>query len=68
MALFTMPPSGTPDSRHSRILTPSAPKSWAMDITSPFTSATERLELEGQDCDAVSTSKNDRWEIRGNVL
>eukprot|EP00969_Alexandrium_andersonii_P127004 5613012-Alexandrium_andersonii.AAC.1 len=65
MQLFTMPPSET---SRSKILTPSIPKTWATDITSPFTSYDERLELQGQDCNAIFTTKNDRWETRGNVL
>eukprot|EP00969_Alexandrium_andersonii_P013711 598178-Alexandrium_andersonii.AAC.1 len=60
-----MPPSETSGSR-SKPLTPSAPKSWATDITSPFASYNEQLELQGQDWNAISTSKNDRWESRGN--
>eukprot|EP00969_Alexandrium_andersonii_P119462 5281951-Alexandrium_andersonii.AAC.1 len=64
-----MPPSDTSGSRQSKPVTPSVPKSWATDITSPFTSTSERLELQGQDTiQAISTSKNDRWEFRGNVL
>eukprot|EP00969_Alexandrium_andersonii_P276443 12218711-Alexandrium_andersonii.AAC.1 len=64
-----MPPSETSGTEHSRTTTPSVPKSWATDITSPFTSANERLELQGQDhLNAISTSKNDRWDIRGNIL
>eukprot|EP00969_Alexandrium_andersonii_P214417 9468361-Alexandrium_andersonii.AAC.1 len=39
-----------------------------MDITPPFTSFNERLELQGQDCDAISISKNDSWDTRGNAL
>eukprot|EP00969_Alexandrium_andersonii_P317940 14044221-Alexandrium_andersonii.AAC.1 len=65
MQLFTMPPS---DTSRSKTLKPSVPKSSAMGITSPFTSFSERLELQGQDCNAVSTSNNNRWGIRGNVL
>eukprot|EP00969_Alexandrium_andersonii_P112534 4972659-Alexandrium_andersonii.AAC.1 len=65
MQLFTAP---LPDTSRSKTLTPPVPKSWAVDITSPFTSFNERLELQGQDCNAISTSENDRWEIRGNFL
>eukprot|EP00969_Alexandrium_andersonii_P134339 5942996-Alexandrium_andersonii.AAC.1 len=46
----------------------SAPRSSAADINLPVTSRSGRLELPGQGCNAISTSKNDRWEIRGNVL
>eukprot|EP00969_Alexandrium_andersonii_P281118 12428933-Alexandrium_andersonii.AAC.1 len=65
MQLFAMPPS---DTSRSMTSTPSVPKSWATDITSPFASFNERLELQGQGCDATSTSKHDRWGIRGNVF
>eukprot|EP00969_Alexandrium_andersonii_P070558 3113945-Alexandrium_andersonii.AAC.1 len=63
------PPSDISGSRHSRPMTPSVPRSWATDVSSPFTSTAERLEVQGQDTlHAIPTSKNDRWEVRGNVL
>eukprot|EP00969_Alexandrium_andersonii_P146572 6481207-Alexandrium_andersonii.AAC.1 len=57
MQLFAMPPPETSGTR-------SKPKSWASDITSPFASRNERLELRGPDDDAVSTSKSDKWDQR----
>eukprot|EP00969_Alexandrium_andersonii_P032422 1415681-Alexandrium_andersonii.AAC.1 len=62
-----MPLSETSGTR-SNPLAPSVPKSWATDITSPCASHSERLEPQGQDCSTISTSKNDRWEVRGNAL
>eukprot|EP00969_Alexandrium_andersonii_P294986 13038794-Alexandrium_andersonii.AAC.1 len=60
-----MPPS---DTSRCKTPTPSVPKSWATDITSPFSSYDDRLELQGQDCNAIPALKNNRWGIRGNVL
>eukprot|EP00969_Alexandrium_andersonii_P136193 6025594-Alexandrium_andersonii.AAC.1 len=57
MPLCTMPLSETSRSRNARTLTPSVPKSWATDVSSPFTSLSERVELQGQDCNAISISK-----------
>eukprot|EP00969_Alexandrium_andersonii_P331136 14636150-Alexandrium_andersonii.AAC.1 len=60
-----MPPAETSGTR-SKPLTPSVPKSLAADISSPVTAYSERLGLQGQGCNAISTSENDRWGIRGN--
>eukprot|EP00969_Alexandrium_andersonii_P133666 5911378-Alexandrium_andersonii.AAC.1 len=65
MQLFTMPPPETAGDC-SKTLAP--PKGRATDISPPFTSHSERLELQRRGLDAISASKNDRWGIRGNVL
>eukprot|EP00969_Alexandrium_andersonii_P052769 2318540-Alexandrium_andersonii.AAC.1 len=54
-----MPPWDFNTSR-GKAMAPSVPQSWATDASSPFASPTEHLELQGQDCGAISTSKNDR--------